>query len=295
MARAAGGVRPADLDHGRGLDRADHLYRAAGAGVRAARLLGADPAPAAGPASRWYELSWPQPPPRPAALVRPRRGSSPRWADFPGPGPGADVRRRAAAPRLGDTPGRARALAGPMSTDARPAIELVFVWLHVAGVLLFLCALGLALARFFRSDELLVPAFAVAILLNVASYLFILHAPDVLGAREIAAVLPLGAVLAGRLLAGPLLSAVPPAAERGPGCCPPWPWSPRATSVPSPTARRSPPGTAGRPAAGHLAGRARPHRRAGRVLGSQQHHAGQPRPHPCQWGNRGPGRQADVV
>jgi hypothetical protein len=54
----------------------------------------------------------------------------------------------------------------------------------------------------FRSAGLLLPAFAVAILLNVASYLFILHPPDVLGAREIAAVPPqcagLAAARAGR-------------------------------------------------------------------------------------------------
>ncbi len=92
--------------------------------------------------------------------------------------------------------------------DARPAIELVFAWLHLIGVLAFLAALGLALARFFRAADLLVPAFAAAILINVASYLFSLHAVDLLGAREIAAVLPLGAVLTGRLLGEPLLGAL---------------------------------------------------------------------------------------
>jgi len=55
------------------------------------------------------------------------------------------------------------------------------------------------LPRFFRS-ELIVPAFAVAILANMAAYLISPHAVDVLGAREMAAVLPLGAVLAGRTL-----------------------------------------------------------------------------------------------
>ena len=101
---------------------------------------------------------------------------------------------------------------------------------------MFLAALGLALARFFRSADLLVPAFAAAILINVASYMFSLHAVDVLGAREIAAVLPLGAVLAGRLMA-----------SRWRGCCPIRAWlrpalglSPRATSARWPTARPSP-------------------------------------------------------
>jgi hypothetical protein len=48
--------------------------------------------------------------------------------------------------------------------------------------------------------------FAVAIVLNVGTFMFSAHALDILGAREIAAVLPLGAVLAGRVLAEPLLN-----------------------------------------------------------------------------------------
>ena len=90
--------------------------------------------------------------------------------------------------------------------DAGPAIEVVFVWLHLVGAILVICAMGVALGRFFRSEELLVPVFAVAIVINVAVYMFSLHAVDLLGAREIAAVLPLGAVLAGRVLAEPLLA-----------------------------------------------------------------------------------------
>ena len=66
--------------------------------------------------------------------------------------------------------------------------------------------MGVALGRFFRSEDLLIPVFAVAIVINVGRYMFSLHAVDILGAREIAAVLPLGAVLAGRVLAEPLLA-----------------------------------------------------------------------------------------
>ena len=90
--------------------------------------------------------------------------------------------------------------------DARPAIETVFVALHLAGAIVVICALGVGLSRLFRDTELLVPVFAVAILVNLAAYMFSLHAVDILGAREIAAVLPLGAVLAGRVLAEPLLA-----------------------------------------------------------------------------------------
>jgi len=89
--------------------------------------------------------------------------------------------------------------------DARPAIEVVFVWAHLVGAILVIWALGLALGRLFRFQDLVIPVFAVAIVLNVGFYMFSSHALDILGAREIAAVLPLGAVLAGRMLAEPLL------------------------------------------------------------------------------------------
>jgi hypothetical protein len=90
--------------------------------------------------------------------------------------------------------------------DAGPAIEAAFVWLHLVGAILVICAVGVALGRIFRSEELLVPVFAAAIVINVAAYMVSLYAVDLLSAREIAAVLPLGAVLAGRVLAGPLLA-----------------------------------------------------------------------------------------
>ena len=92
--------------------------------------------------------------------------------------------------------------------NARPAIEAVFVWLHLVGVILVVGALILALGRLYRFQDLVVSVFAVAIVVNVGTYMFSSHALDILGAREIAAVLPLGAVLAGRVLAEPLLALV---------------------------------------------------------------------------------------
>jgi hypothetical protein len=83
---------------------------------------------------------------------------------------------------------------------ARPAFEVVFIAVHLAGVVLVVWALGVALARIFRPGELLVPVFAVAVVANLAAYLISTHAQALLGAREMAAVLPLGAVLAGRVL-----------------------------------------------------------------------------------------------
>jgi hypothetical protein len=83
---------------------------------------------------------------------------------------------------------------------ARPVLEVVFVSLHLAGALVAVCALGVGLARIFRFGELIVPVFAVAIVLNLVAYMISTHAQDLLGAREMAEVLPLGAVLAGRVL-----------------------------------------------------------------------------------------------
>ena len=90
--------------------------------------------------------------------------------------------------------------------NARPAIEAVFSWLHLAGAIGVICALILALGRLYRFQDLVVSVFAVAIVINLGTYMFSAHALDILGAREIAAVLPLGAVLAGRMLAEPLLN-----------------------------------------------------------------------------------------
>jgi hypothetical protein len=71
---------------------------------------------------------------------------------------------------------------------------------HLAGAIVMVCALGVGLARIFRFGELIVPVFAVAIVLNLGAYMISTHAQDLLGAREMAEVLPLGAVLAGRVL-----------------------------------------------------------------------------------------------
>jgi hypothetical protein len=96
-------------------------------------------------------------------------------------------------------------LFGANMYGVRPVTEVVFVWLHLVGAIVVVCALGLALGRLFRFQDLVIPVFAVAIVFNLVTYMFSAHALDILGAREIAAVLPLGAVLAGRVLAEPLL------------------------------------------------------------------------------------------
>ena len=132
-------------------------------------------------------------------------------------------------------------------------IEVVFVWLHLAGAITVICALGVAIRRFFGA-ELIVPTFAVAILLNLAAYMISTHAQDLLGAREIAPVLPLGAVLAGRTYGDRYRRG---RGRRRHGSCPCWPWSPWAIwprSATAPRRRRS----CRQRAAGQLAGRPPP-------------------------------------
>jgi hypothetical protein len=102
---------------------------------------------------------------------------------------------------------------------AHSALELAFAVLHLAGAALAAWAACLAALRFFRARDLLVPAFAVAIAVNLAA--FLLTAQALAATREIAAVLPLGAVLAGRLLGprllGPRLLAGQAAARQAAG------------------------------------------------------------------------------
>jgi hypothetical protein len=79
--------------------------------------------------------------------------------------------------------------------------------LHVIGLTAAAAALGLALWRLGRARELAEPALGLAILLNLAVYVPSPYVEDLLSTREISGVLPFAAVLAGRLLAGPLLRA----------------------------------------------------------------------------------------
>ena len=89
----------------------------------------------------------------------------------------------------------------------RPGLAVLFAVAHLAGLALAGLALGLALGRFFRWEELVIPGFATAIVLNLAAYILSVTPVNIRSTREIASVLPFGAVLAGRLLAGPILQA----------------------------------------------------------------------------------------
>jgi len=89
---------------------------------------------------------------------------------------------------------------GPLS---RPA--LAFAVLHLIGVAAVAVAFLVALGRLGRGDELAVPGLAVGIVLNIAAYVPSLFVQDLRSTREISAVLPFAAVLAGRLLGDPML------------------------------------------------------------------------------------------
>jgi hypothetical protein len=85
-------------------------------------------------------------------------------------------------------------------------LDLAIAALHLIGVAAAAVALCLAVARLGRGDELAVPGLALAIICNLVAYVPTPFVQDLLSARDISAVLPFAAVLAGRLLAGPLLA-----------------------------------------------------------------------------------------
>ena len=88
---------------------------------------------------------------------------------------------------------------------ARPGLQTAIAVLHLAGLALVAWALCRALRRFFRRDDLLVQVLAVGILADLAAFAFSTLPRTLWDTRQISAVLPFGAVLAGRLLAGDLL------------------------------------------------------------------------------------------
>ena len=79
--------------------------------------------------------------------------------------------------------------------------------LHLAGLALAVWGTCRAFRRFFSADDLIVPVMATGIVLNLAAYLLSVIPATWFDTREIVVVLPFGAVLAGRLLAGTLARA----------------------------------------------------------------------------------------
>jgi hypothetical protein len=97
-------------------------------------------------------------------------------------------------------------LAGAYFPGLPPGASTVFVMLHLAGVAVAACGIAVAAWRFGRDRDLVNQVLLAGIAINVVAYLAGTHAVILADAREMAPVLPFAAALAGRQLAGPLLS-----------------------------------------------------------------------------------------
>jgi hypothetical protein len=84
-------------------------------------------------------------------------------------------------------------------------LTVVFAVVHLVGLALAVWAVSRGVRRFRRGDDLVAELLTLGILLNLAAYLVSTLPQTWWDAREIAAVLPLGAALAGRTLATDLL------------------------------------------------------------------------------------------
>ena len=101
------------------------------------------------------------------------------------------------------------ALFGANFGGLHSGVAVAFAVLHLAGLALVAWALARVLRRYAKAglvDQLL----TVAIIINLAIYLFSSFSSGVLNSREIAVILPFGAALAGRSL-GPVLAQARPA------------------------------------------------------------------------------------
>ena len=93
-------------------------------------------------------------------------------------------------------------LYGADFSGLHPGVAAAFAVAHLVGLALAGWALGLAIWRFFQLDDLVVQVLAVAIIINLAAFALSTLPGNAYSFRQIVAVLPLGAVLAGRLLSG---------------------------------------------------------------------------------------------
>jgi hypothetical protein len=101
-------------------------------------------------------------------------------------------------------------LFGVSWSGAQPGPERFLAVVHLAGLIAVAGAALLGLTRLGRAGrgsagDLVLPGLALGIVINVAAYVATPYAQNLLSTRELTAVLPFGAVLAGRQLAAPLL------------------------------------------------------------------------------------------
>ena len=95
---------------------------------------------------------------------------------------------------------------GPASGNLGTAVGVVIALVHLVGIGLAIWGVGRALRRFF-GDDLIASLLAAGIIINLAAYVFSIDPVTLFDTREILALLPFGAVLAGRLLSGSLTRA----------------------------------------------------------------------------------------
>jgi hypothetical protein len=95
---------------------------------------------------------------------------------------------------------------GPASGTLGTTVAVVIAVVHLVGVALAVWGVSRAFRRFFSSD-LIASLLAAGIVFNLAAYVFSIDPQTLFDTREILALLPFGAVLAGRLLTGSLARA----------------------------------------------------------------------------------------
>jgi hypothetical protein len=93
---------------------------------------------------------------------------------------------------------------GPELGGLPMAVGVALAVVHLVGVALAVWGLFRAFRYFFDPGDLVSPVLATAIVINVAAYSVSIVSGDLFDAREILAVLPFGAVLAGRMVPGSL-------------------------------------------------------------------------------------------
>jgi hypothetical protein len=95
-------------------------------------------------------------------------------------------------------------LLGPALGGLPMAVGVALAAVHLVGVALAAWGFFRAFRYFYDPSDLVSPVLATAIAVNVAAYLFSVIPVGVFDTREILAVLPFGAVLAGRMVPGQL-------------------------------------------------------------------------------------------
>jgi hypothetical protein len=122
------------------------------------------------------------------------------------PAPSAQLARSGTtvARNLGITAQGLLLLGGADFLGLRLTASTIFTWLHVVGVFLAAWGTWLAARRFLRDRDLVAQLLITGLAINLAAYVLSTKANVVSQTREIVAVLPFSAALAGRLLGGRL-------------------------------------------------------------------------------------------